>query len=60
MWIKGTERVRAGVTRKAKVVSEKHTSKQAWEEMTSEAIQNAEEKHEKMQQKRTGNAHETK
>lgn len=46
--------------RKAKVVSEKHTSEQVWEEMTSEAIQNAEEKHEKMQQKRTGNAHETK
>lgn len=49
MWIKGTEKVRAGIMRKAKMLSEKHTSEQAWKEMTGEAVQKAEEKHEKMQ-----------
>lgn len=49
LWIKGTGKVRAGVMRKAKMVSEKCTSEQAWKEMTGEATQRAEEKHEKMQ-----------
>lgn len=48
LWIKGTEEVRVGVIRKAKVVSEKHTSEKACKEMTGEVIQSAEEKHEKM------------
>lgn len=49
LWNKGTEKVRAGVMRKAKMVSEKHTSEQAWKEMTGGVIQRAEEKQEKMQ-----------
>lgn len=36
---KGTEKVRARVVRKAKVVSEKHTSEQAWKEMAREVVQ---------------------
>lgn len=49
MWIEGTEKVRSGVMRKAKTVSEKRTSDQAWRKMAGDAIQKVEEKHEKMQ-----------